>query len=59
MRAHAHSIYAKLGVHSRLAAVGATRTAGLLPRRPVLPPNVVGNLIPEVDPNGGNTAYCQ
>ncbi|WP_156754257.1 LuxR family transcriptional regulator [Actinokineospora pegani] len=37
VRTHTHSIYAKLGVHSRLAAVGVARAAGLLPRRQVLP----------------------
>jgi two-component system, NarL family, response regulator LiaR len=33
VRTHTHSLYAKLGVHSRLAAVSTARAAGLLPRR--------------------------
>ncbi|GAA3009825.1 helix-turn-helix transcriptional regulator [Actinokineospora diospyrosa] len=32
VRTHTHSVYAKLGVHSRLQAVSAARAAGLLPR---------------------------
>ncbi|WP_018682055.1 helix-turn-helix transcriptional regulator [Actinokineospora enzanensis] len=34
IRAHTHSVYAKLGVHSRLQAVKAARAAGLSPRTP-------------------------
>ena len=33
VRTHTHSLYTKLGVHSRLAAVSAARSAGLLPKR--------------------------
>lgn len=33
VRTHTHSLYRKLGVHSRLAAVSAARAAGLLPTR--------------------------
>ncbi|GLZ42999.1 response regulator transcription factor [Actinokineospora sp. NBRC 105648] len=32
IRTHTHSVYAKLGVHSRLQAVSAARSAGLMPR---------------------------
>ncbi len=32
VRTHTHSVYSKLGVHSRLQAVSAARAAGLLPR---------------------------